>query len=452
MELLSTATRLVRSASRQATPPLCASGDGDTHCKDESRSTEGVRVPRIEKLMKVTSKVNSASGNLGNNRPTLWIIIPTFHPVVGGTQTQVKELSKALIAEGWSVRVLTFRHSQGNVDGLAAKDTVEGICVTRVYSRGVGKIRGLVFILGALLHLILHGRGGIYHAKDVGAVGWVAVIAKYLLGGRSIVKMRSGRYGYQRRYTSRTQRWQFVTLLHLADRVHIVSGELEGFVSNLGVSAQRVVRIPNSVDTGSFCPPSPEEKEVVRNCLGLPTGKAIVTYVGRLEVVKGVDILIRAWADLPEAVRSEALLMLVGDGSDGKNIVNLINSLDVQDSVAMMGEQQAVRDYYAAADIFVLPSRSEGMSSALFEAMACGLPVIASNVGGVPEVVEDGKNGLMFESENHDQLAEKLVSLLGMRHFWREMGARARQTVMTYADLEKTVYRMQDMYSQLARR
>ena len=200
------------------------------------------------------------------------------------------------------------------------------------------------------------------------------------------------------------------------------------YVVNMGVSRGKVVLLPNGVDTKAFRPISAEDKAELRKRLDLPDEMTIVLFVGRLEFVKGLDVLLHAWSQLPNHIRLRSLLILVGDGAEQNNLKRMSRALGIQETVIMVGERQIVHDYYSAADIFVLPSRSEGMPVALMEAMASGLPVIASNVGGSREVIEHGKNGILFESESYNDLAEKLALITLERCKWSKMGILGRRT------------------------
>ena len=206
---------------------------------------------------------------------TVWMIIPTFAPVLGGAQLQAQTLSKALLARGCAARVMTRRHSRVYPRALPGADVVDGIPVIRLYSRGGSRIGSILYILGGLLQLFRQGRGGIYHAHDVGAPGWLAVLARYLLGGRSIIKLRSGCHSYRRRFSNWFGRWQLSTLLRLTDRVLVVNSEVQAMVRNMGVAPIRVVRIPNGVDTDFFYPAPAQCKAAVREQLGLPVDKTI---------------------------------------------------------------------------------------------------------------------------------------------------------------------------------
>ena len=378
------------------------------------------------------------------------MVIADFYPGIGGEERQAQSLSKAMIRRGWSVRVLTRRHGYPHSRALSNNDSVQGIPVRRVFSRGLGRLGSIVYMLSALWHLALHGRGGVYTALDVGAPGWIAVVARYLLGGRSVVKLRSGRDDYEMRMSSRLGRWQLCKLLHLADRVIVVNHDLERFLEELGLRAPKVACIPNGVDCTLYRPDVPEEKVAARRSLALPTNKTVVLFVGRLEPVKGVDLLLAAWAQLSDHVRAKALLILVGDGTERENLKTMTVSLGIEQSAILTGPKQSVRQYYAAADVFVLPSRSEGMPLALLEAMACGLPSIVSNVGGVPEVIRHGINGLLFEPEDCRKLAEELASELTREDQRRLRGQRARRCILRHMNVDDAVEKVNDICSVLS--
>lgn len=388
-----------------------------------------------------------------SNSPTnsIWMISSSFYPWIGGAERQLQRISKLLLAHDWPLRVLTRRHRKGFPENLPATDIVDSVPVIRLYSRGRSKISSLLYILGGLWYLICHGRGGIYHAHGPGAPAWLAVIAQYLLRGRSIIKVRNGTYIYTRLYLSSWWRsWLFVIPLRLATRVLVVSKDGAHLMHKLGVPAARVVHIPNGVDTDQFHPASPETKIICRQQLNLPTDKTIVLYVGRLNLAtKDVDTLLHAWATLANDVQDSAMLVIVGQGPDRKKLERLSSSLGINTTVVFAGAQQKIREYYWAADVFTLASRDEGLSNALLEAMACGLPVVSSNVGGTPDVVEEAKNGFLYEAQNYHQLAQKLTILFHRQIDWNKMGTIGRQIVSSYASLSNTSIQLDELYNEL---
>jgi glycosyltransferase involved in cell wall biosynthesis len=230
----------------------------------------------------------------------------------------------------------------------------------------------------------------------------------------------------------------------------VVNREVQEYLECLGIAAQRIALIPNSIDTGSYAIPTPEEKANTRNRLGIPADRAVFLYVGRLMSIKGIDILLQAWARFQNSTSDSALLVLVGGQANDPAILDQLRELNIQESVSLRGEQQCVGDYYWAADAFVLASRTEGLSNAMLEAMACGLPAIVSNVGGSADVVEHNKSGLIFESEQVDQLTRQFTELMASPpERWQQMGKNARQRVVEYADLDTRVRQRSDLYNEL---
>jgi glycosyltransferase involved in cell wall biosynthesis len=123
--------------------------------------------------------------------------------------------------------------------------------------------------------------------------------------------------------------------------------------------------------------------------------------------------------------------------------------LDIADNVHFIGQVANVDEFYQLSDIFVLPSYAEGMPNALLEAMACGLPVIASRIGGVVDVVEEGKTGILFESGNVAELSSALKRLLEDGALRRKLGAEARKTIIEKFSIDKVVYEYIGLYKKL---
>ncbi len=378
----------------------------------------------------------------------VWILISLFHPIPGGDEFIAQWFAENLHNQyGWNVRVLTRRHTT-RYDVLPSKGEVNGTPIVRIRSHGK-KIGSLTHFLGGLFHLILRGRGGIYHAYDIKVSSWIAIFARYILGGRAVIKLRSGVYKYRTYYVSQLARLYFILPLRLTDRVAVVNEEVEQYLHGLGIASDKIVCIPNAVDTTYFSIlPAAEKKVGLRETLGLPANKVIFLYVGRLIELKGVDVLLKGWSQLPADARHNSLLLLVGNGEE-EFLSDIISSLNIEESVSWVGPQHDVRNYYWGSDVFVLASRTEGLSVALLEAMACGLPAIVSRVGGSPDIIQHGKNGLLFDSEAHEQLAKCLSTMLKLSEQWASMGEYAREMAVSYADIDVCVAQMDKLYRQL---
>jgi glycosyltransferase involved in cell wall biosynthesis len=163
-----------------------------------------------------------------------------------------------------------------------------------------------------------------------------------------------------------------------------------------------------------------------------PDGPATVLAVGRLRAPKDFLTLVRASARLPAG---SARVLVVGDGPDRDELEREIGRLGLEGTIALLGERADVGELLAAADVFVLPSRSEGMPMSVLEAMAAGLPVVASDVGGVAELVADGATGLLVPAGEPAALARALARLLDDRALRERMGAAGRARARDRFDL-----------------
>jgi len=233
-----------------------------------------------------------------------------------------------------------------------------------------------------------------------------------------------------------------------ADRIICASqGERETLVNLYGVPPQRVALVPCGVDTDRFRPLS---RPGARRRLGLLLDEPLVLFVGRIEPLKGIDILLRAAAQLEARFR---LLVVGGDGQDAERKAEL-RALAVALGI---GEQVTFVDavphdrlplYYGAADICVVPSYYESFGLVALEAMACGVPVVASGVGGLRETVQDGQTGYLVPWRCPEPFAERLELLLSNEPLRRSLGREARAAVERFRWSEVAA-RVEEVYHQL---
>ena len=174
----------------------------------------------------------------------------------------------------------------------------------------------------------------------------------------------------------------------------------------------------------------------------------MICTVGRLDPVKDQVGLVRAFAGLVPA-HPEAVLVIAGDGPCRDELARVIAELGVADRVRLLGECRDVPGVLAAADVFALPSIAEGMSNTLLEAMAAGLPVVATRVGGNPELVEDGVNGRLVPIREPVALREALASYLDDPHLRAMHGKASRQRAVECFSLERMCQDYTDLYRRL---
>ena len=193
-----------------------------------------------------------------------------------------------------------------------------------------------------------------------------------------------------------------------------------------GIPPERVQVIPNGVELDRFATVR-EQRLAKRSELGLEGGFVILS-IARLQPVKGLDDLIGAVALLRERV-DRPLLLVVGGGPQKAELERLVAAAGLAGLVRLEGEVADPRPYLAAADVFALASTREGLPNALLEAMAAGLPIVATRVGGVPEAVEDGISGLLVQPGNPEALAEAIVRLWKDPEVRQQLGANASRRV-----------------------
>ena len=223
-----------------------------------------------------------------------------------------------------------------------------------------------------------------------------------------------------RAYTQ-LDRWS----LRGAYRVVTVCRPFADELAGLGVPRDRLTILHNSVKP--FRPPPAQEVERLRGELNLQEDEKVVLSVGRLSREKAHADLVRAAAALK--VKSGAppfRIVIVGDGPEREPIAALAAKLGLADRITLAGFQRDTGPYYAIATAVAVPSHSEGSPNVVLEAMAAGLPIAATNVGGIPEILEKGVTGLMLPAGNPEAMAQALLRLLSERELRERLGAAAR--------------------------
>jgi glycosyltransferase involved in cell wall biosynthesis len=221
--------------------------------------------------------------------------------------------------------------------------------------------------------------------------------------------------------------------LRAADRVIAVSDHIADQAIEVGVDGARVHVIRSGVDTERF---HPRERAGARARLNLASDPAVVLFVGNLEPRKQVDVLLRAIAQVRHEV-TNVLLLVIGSGESAgvqdqsARLQRLTSELGIGDVVRFLGRVSDARllDAYAAADAFALASSSEAQGIVALEAMACGLSVVATAVGGLLGTIEDGQTGYLVPAGDVDSLAERLVLVLSDASRRAAIGKAARRAV-----------------------
>lgn len=338
---------------------------------------------------------------------------------IAGTAMSTQFLSEELASRGYRVSVVVNtrysappRESNGNLDVYRLRPL--NLPMTRMVQRA-----------GLLLPIARQVRPHVIQGQSL-SCGCLALIVGRILGIPTVTSIQ----GYDLYKAGPWARRTYIpwTLTH-STRVVTVSGDLQSRA--LTLSARLAEVIPNGVRTREA---HKLDQETARLRLRLPAEAKIVLFVGRLTVVKGVAHLLRAMPHVLKRCPS-AMLVLVGEGEEKRSLADMADRLGLTGRIFFAGSwsNDDVIGFMRASDLFVLPSLAEPFGIVLVEAMSCGLPIVASNVMGIPSIIEDGTNGFLVPPGDEGTLAERMIQLLTTPKEAAAMGHRNIQAAENYA-------------------
>jgi len=240
-------------------------------------------------------------------------------------------------------------------------------------------------------------------------------------------------------------------LVRYADRILLYATRLKSYGKRIGIPEEKMVFLPEGIEF--TVPKNTEEiRETVRTEMNVSNNETLIIFTGRLVPVKGVNILIEAFKTLHNRY-PECKLLIVGDGPYRKYYEKLSGKL-LNKAIIFTGlvKPERVMMLLLAADIFVLPSLSEGIPSSLLEACLCGLPCIATNVGAVPDIIKNGESGIIVRPNNVDALLLALTKLLNDETMRLEMGRRAAERVRKFFNWDNIVRKYEEICKKLLRK
>jgi glycosyltransferase involved in cell wall biosynthesis/protein-tyrosine-phosphatase len=360
-----------------------------------------------------------------------------------GAEVQVATVASYLVERG-DVELIAVLLNEGP---LACELRRLGVAVTVIDE----SLHSAAAIFVALLRVLRDHPVDVVHThrnKDT----VLGVIAAKLAGVRGVVRTFHGEsepfHGWARARYRLYEAFDRVTLRCLADRIVAVSGKMAERLDRSGYGADRVACIHNGVDLKRVR--SERVREQVRRELGIAPAAPLIGTVGRLSPVKGHVHFLRAARLILQGERA-ARFLVVGDGPLRGDLERSAKEFGLQDACVFAGARGDVFDLVSALDVFVLPSLHEGIPMALLEAMALGTPVVATAVGGVPEVVADGVNGLLVASGDAPGLAEACLGLVRDAMKARKLALSARRTVEERFLREQNGQALVDLYRAVTR-
>lgn len=371
--------------------------------------------------------------------PHVLFLIDSLRATYGGAEQALIKIVRNLPPDRFRCSVATF-----NINPKVDLKRIFS-CPVHVFPLRKTYNWGAVKAAFSLRQLLRAERVSIVHTFFETADLWGGTISKLsgvpvLVSGRrdmGILRKRKHQIAY--RLVSR-----------LADLVLPVSEEVRRFaISADRLDPQKVVTLYNGVELDEI--KRAERDGTVLSELGIDLNRPVIATVANIRRIKGLDILLRAAAVVCKEF-PDALFLVVGHPNEPDyvgQLERLRQELGLANNFVFLGGQRGVFSLLKQGEIFCLPSRSEGFSNALLEAMACGLPCVATNVGGNPEAIRDGQNGFIVRPDDPTAMADRILQLLRDPARARRMGECGRRVIEEQFTIEKMIGQLMAHYDQL---
>lgn len=345
-----------------------------------------------------------------------------FPPHLGGISSYTYLLSRELVNRGDEVYVLTYPHEN-------IRD-IEGIPVFTAPTLNIKGLRGFLFFISAtfkLLRMVRKYKIDLIHAHYVMPPGLIAVACGMFSGTKTAITIHGSDAFVLANKPFLKSVIKFI--LKRSDYVFVVSDSLKENVLKLGIEGleNKLAVTYNTVDVERF---RPDQKSTFKEEMNINPQKPVVLFVGNLVWQKGIEYLIMAKEFLDE----DAEIVIVGDGPLFEELKAIVEFEKIK-GIIFTGARNDIENIMPAADIFVLPSLSEGRPTVILEAMASGLPVVATNVGGIPEIVTE-ETGILVNPEDSVGLAEAVNKILQDKELKEKMNEAARKHALNYSSIK----------------
>lgn len=381
------------------------------------------------------------------------MVTGAYYPETSGAGLQCRSLIRAC-GDQAHFAVLTTALDPA----LPARGEVDGVPVRRVHVNARSRVaRWLTAPWLLLSALDLARDADIIHLHGFSEKSLLLVALALVLRKPVVVKLTS--VGHDDPVAMRAKGRLLFEGFRRADRFVAVSPRFRALYHEAGLPPERFQIIPNGVDLDRFRPASDGDRRALRRHLGLREDLPLVLFVGFFSHEKCPDLLFDAWADTFATAPRSSLVIVGASRSDYYEIdpamVERVRAdaarLGCTDRLTLVEHTPSIEQYYRAADVFVLPSKREGLPNAVLEAMACGVASIVSRLPGVTDtLITDGVDGLLVEPGNRADLADALLALLTDPGRRARIGAAGRSTVEARFSLADTARAYLDLYHELA--
>lgn len=390
----------------------------------------------------MTRRGARAPGPIGDGSPPALRVGIFMNSIeMGGVEEHVRQLAGGVVARGAKVTIVVPEATE--VDPMADAAVAAGADVVRLTVARQTAGWTSVARFRELRRLFRAGAFDVVHVHQIGYTGarWAVVAAWLARVPRVLCTIHIAPQARERLVV----RLDRAVMSLLIDRYIAVSNASRGrLVDFLGLAEDRVSVVPNAVDLARFDRDTVSARAELRARYGLDERAFVIGAVARLRPQKGVTHLVQAMATVA-ARFPDARALIVGDGELRADLEAQASALGIADRFRFVGHQTDVVAHLAAMDLFVLPSLYEGMPLAVLEAMAAGLPVVATAVDGTPEAVIDGETGYLVPAGDTPALAAAIVRVLDDRSAAARMGERGGQRSTSFG-VDVFVERVEALY------
>lgn len=338
--------------------------------------------------------------------------------------------------------------NEGNMLHLAGEKNVTPIIIPNL-GRELSPFNDLK-TLWQLYRLFRHEKPDIVHTHTAKA-GFVGRIAAVLARVPIIVHTFHGHvlYGYFGFFKTHFFRWAERVLALCSTQIIAVSEQCRHDLLEYKIGGEeKIITIPLGLELRKFADQSAEVREPIRNEYGVPHDAFVVGMFARMVPIKRHEVLFHAIKIVLEQY-PDTYFMMVGDGELRRNLELLVNELNITHRMIFCGFRQDQERMFQAVDAVVLTSRNEGLPVVIIEALSSGKPVIATRVGGVPELIKDGVSGYIVEPEDPNSIAQGLIKAVSEPDQTRLMGKVAQEQTLNAFDSQRLIRDMDQLYQRL---
>jgi len=387
-------------------------------------------------------------------------LVEDYYPAIHGSTTQIMLLSKSICSRGGESTIITRRLSKEH----PSREELNGSVIIRVPPAiGLNRYGKFLMIIPAIIALIGNrNRYDLILVSDFKVLGVFAVLIAKLFGKKCFLRGATcgemdGSYAFAfDDNPSPLKRWLIERLFALrnmllkkADAFLSISRVISDELRSAGVDPRKIVDFGAAVDTERFCTVTDSERMELRERLKLPRNKYLYMYSGRLAQGKGLNHLTEAFRMLHEK-HNDIALALVGSAQghklDYESVMrDYFTTHQLDQDTYFIGEVSNIEEYLQAADCFVFPTENEALGNSIMEASSVGLSIVASNVGGVPDVVEDGVSGKLVEPGDAAALSNAMETMYIDKDHAKALGISASKRIRNIFTVESKIRILSDL-------